>query len=320
MNTVSSEDEALALVHAYEHVCSLAIGQLDRRRFDERREGYLALFDAFPARSLTRTSYDEFRFFCTDHEIKFRVYKSENVSRSRTCIVYGHGGGFVSGNLAVCDSIARELSDDLGIAVVTFEYRLSPDHPFPASLEDCFSMVVHLQANADTFGLDANKLYFAGESCGGNFAPAVAMLLRDRKCMQLAGQIPLNPVFDVHRWARREADDGTQAFKDEMHYFTSTYLGDSVREISPYASPLRAADFSSLPPAFIWAAGLDPLHKEALEFAEKLRGAGVWTVVRVKPNVVHGCIRARHYYSFAQEVYKEIVDGIEKLISYNEAR
>jgi len=311
-----TEDQTLNWVQAYENVCSRAVSHLDRRAFDERREGYLALFAAFPLQRSTVAQYQEELLVLESHSIRFRIYRTDKPSRPEVCLIYAHGGGFVSGNLDICDGLAREFADDLGVTVVTFDYRLSPEYPYPAPLDDCFSIVTHLQDNAPSFGINPTSILFSGESCGGNFAPAVAMLLRDRGKQQLAGQIPLNPVFNVHRWAKREVSEGSEGFQAEMQYFTSNYLGAMINVYDAYASPLLAANLVGMPPAFIWAAGQDPLRNEAIEFSDKLNAAGVRSVLRIKPGVVHGCIRARHYYPFAEEVYKEVLDGISNLIVF----
>lgn len=302
-------------VKAYNDVCKLAVAELDRRAFDERRQGYIELFKAFPLSRSVAVEVDDAPVQLEGHSIPLRIFRRSNAGRNEACLIYAHGGGFVSGNIDICNSIAAELAHDLGITVITFHYRLSPEHPFPAPLEDCCAVVEAVARQADGFGIDPARILFGGESCGGNFAASVSLLLRDRNGHRLAGQVPINPVFDVHRWANRTAQEGTGEFQDEMYYFTSNYLGPNRDFQRPYASPLLAADVSGLPPAFIWAAGLDPLHREAVAFGERLRKAGVRAHVRVKPGVVHGCIRARHYYRFASEVYQEVVEGIGELIS-----
>jgi acetyl esterase/lipase len=304
-----------AEVQAYNDVCKLAVAKLDRRAFDERRQGYIELFKAFPLTPAINMEIADAPIRRNNHAIPLRVFKRRNGRSDEPCLIYAHGGGFISGNIDICNSIATELARDLAITVVTFHYRLSPENPFPAPLEDCGTVVESVAQQAERFGIDPARILFGGESCGGNFAAAVALLLRDRNGHRLAGQVAINPVFDVHRWADRAVQEGTEEFQDEMFYFTSNYLGPNRDSLRHYASPLLATDLSGLPPAFIWAAGLDPLHREALAFGDRLRMAGVPARVRVKPGVVHGCIRARHYYQFASEVYREVLEGIDELIT-----
>ena len=308
-------NSASAEVQAYNQVCKLAVANLDRRAFDERRHGYMELFKAFPLARQLDIQMTDTDVTCGDRLIPLRIFKRKGEYQKEACLIYAHGGGFVSGNIDICNSLATEIANDVGMTVVTFHYCLSPENPFPAPLEDCCAVVEAVSRRAGEFGIDRTRILFGGESCGSNFAAAVPLLLLDRNGHRLHGQVAINPVFDVHRWADRTADEGSEEFRDEMHYFTSNYLGLNRDLQRHYASPLLAPDLSGLPPAFIWAAGLDPLHREALAFASRLREAGVAASVRVKPGVVHGCIRARHYYQFASEVYSEVVEGIRWLIN-----
>jgi acetyl esterase len=301
-------------VKAYEKACKLAVAALDRRAFDERREGYTELFKAFPLTRPIEMKITDAPVVRSTHSIPLRAFKRSDGRNDEACLIYAHGGGFVSGNIDICNSLATELAHDLGITVVTFHYRLSPENPFPAALEDCCAVIEAVALQADRFGIDPGRILFGGESCGGNFAAAAALLLRERNGHRLSGQVAINPVFNVHRWADRTAREGTEEFQNEMHYFTSNYLGPNGDRQKHYASPLLATDLARLPPAFIWAAGLDPLHHEAVALGDRLREAGVPARVRVKPGVVHGCIRARHYYQFAAEAYQEVLDGIAGLL------
>lgn len=308
-------------VDDYVRACRASCGGLsssERTKYPlhKQREWYLALFRAFPIpRPPGIVTRDEF-IAMPDYEIPLRIYRDRDAGAREACIIYAHGGGFVSGTFEAADSIAADLAARLGVTVVTFQYRRAPEHRHPAAIEDCYQTVLHVIRHAVSFGVDPSRVIFSGESCGGSFAAGVAMWARDHDGPPLLGHVPVNPVFDLHRWARREVHDCSVDYQEEMHHYTSSYLGGRYDVLPSYASPLLASDFSRLPPAFVWAAGEDPLRLEALAYGDKLRAAGVPVKVHIHDGVVHGCQRGRNHYKFAAEAFEVLCKGFEWILQH----
>ena len=306
-------------VEDYKRACQLACQNVDssqfyKYKFEQQREWYLNLFRAFPIPRPPGIVVRDDVIAMASHEIPLRIFRAKDASGPEPCIVYAHGGGFVNGDLEASDSIAADLASRLNLTVVTLHYRLAPEFRHPAALEDCYDTVVAVVERAASYGIDPRRVIFAGESCGGSFAAGVSLLARDKGGPRLLGQVPINPVFNLHRWARKEMVDCSEDFQIEMHHYTSNYLGDRFDILPEYASPLLATDFSELPPAFIWAAESDPLSEEARDYAARLQAAGVPARVHIHKGVVHGCLRARVHYLFAAELFETLCDGIEALL------
>jgi acetyl esterase len=280
----------------------------------QQREWFLNLFRAFPIPLPKEIVVRDDVITTPTHEIPLRIYRTRDAGDRESCILYAHGGGFLSGSLEAADSIAADLAVRLKLTVITFHYRLAPEFPHPAATEDCYQAVLSVVERAASFGIDPARVIFAGESCGGSFAAGVSMWSRDHGGPQLFAQVSINPVFDVHRWARREVTDCSEDFQAEMHHYTSNYLLGRYDLLPQYASPLLADDFSRLPPSFIWAAETDPLSVEARAYGDKLRAAGVPVRVHIHPGVVHGCQRARGHYLFAAQAFDALCEGIEELL------
>jgi acetyl esterase len=293
----------------YHYICDLAWANLPRHEREGRRQGYVERSANFPAKRVVDVTGTDGVFEANGRSIRFRLFTPKAGPAIRDCIIYAHGGGFVSGNLECCEGLASEFAHDLQAAVLTFDFALAPENPFPAGVEDCYQTVLFCQTNHAALGINPRCIVFAGESNGGNFGPAVALMLRDRSKPQVAGICSLNPLFNLHRWTDGTTGEGSAAFQDEMQFFTSSYLSATRDDPHGYASPLFAPSLEGLPRTFMWSAGLDPLRWEAIQFQQRLHAAGVESELRIKPGVVHGCIRARHYYDFASETYAESLDG-----------
>lgn len=199
-------------------------------------------------------------------------------------IVYAHGGGWVLGAPALFDPLCSWLAAAARRPVLSIDYRLAPEHPFPAPLDD---MLAAIAAAADGPG----SVVVAGDSAGGNLAAAAAIALRDRGDPTLAGQVLLYPVVD-HDFATASyasmGDPGRIISTADMRWFWDQYLPDPAARANPLASPLRAADLSGLPPALVAVAGWDPLHDEGAAYAERLREAGVAVDLADCADMMHG--------------------------------
>lgn len=201
-----------------------------------------------------------------------------------------HGGGWVIGDLETVDAQSRQVCNQVGCIVVAVDYRLAPEHRFPAAAEDCYDATVWTHENASQLDADATRLAVAGDSAGGNLAAVVAQMARDNDGPPLVFQLLVYPVTNGHVFdtdSYRENSDGYMLTADSMHWFWDHYADTGDRS-NPYASPLCASDLSNLPPAMIQVAEFDPLRDEGLQYAEALQAAGVDTQSRCYEGFIHG--------------------------------
>jgi acetyl esterase len=298
----------------YKGICNEVDPVSEQADIELQRGNYLRLFRAFPVPLAADVEMRVHQLKLPDRTLWLHVHRRRDAPAAESCLLYAHGGGFIAGGLEASDSMAADLAAALRITVVTFTYRLAPEYPFPAALDDCFEVLSDIAAHPDRYGVLADRLLFGGESCGGNFAAALPLYSRDRGGPSLFAQVPINPVFDVHRWARRQVSDCDPDFCDEMAGYTTNYLRDGDAGLASYASPLLADDLSGLGPFFIWAAEVDPLCREAEAFAARLHAAGVPCHLHVERGVVHGSLRARARYDFAAQGFRHLRDGIRALL------
>lgn len=205
-------------------------------------------------------------------------------------LVYLHGGGWVLGDLDSVDPLCRIFANGAGCLVVSVDYRLAPEHPFPAAPEDAYAALRWAAENAQALGADARRIAIGGDSAGGNLAAAATLMARDRGGPALVYQVLNMPVtnfaFDTPSY-EQFADDYPLARAD-MQWFWRHYLARPADGGQPYASPLRAADLRRLPPGLVVTAELDPLRDEGEAYAARLREAGVAVETRRYAGMVHG--------------------------------
>lgn len=200
-------------------------------------------------------------------------------------IVYFHGGGWVLGDIDTGDAMCRRWAGWAGVEVISVDYRLAPEHPFPKPLDDCFAGLQWAAANCPS------PWFVAGDSAGGNLAAAIAIRARDEGGPELAGQIIIYGAMDTNYETssyREVGDKGWLLTGADMRYFWDHYLSGGEGISSPLALPLRVADASGLPPAFITTGDCDVLCDDNLAYAEKLRAAGVPVELRVDAGMIHG--------------------------------
>jgi acetyl esterase/lipase len=205
-------------------------------------------------------------------------------------LVYFHGGGWVIGSIETHDMGCRMLANLAGSMVVSVDYRLAPEHKFPAPLEDCYAATCWVAQNATSIGADPQRVAIGGDSAGGNLTAAAALLARDRKGPALRHQLLVYPVTDAacDSPSYRENAEGYFLTKDAMLWFWNHYLTSEGEGGDAYASPLRAPDLRGLPPATVITAEFDPLRDEGESYGEKLAAAGVPTTVQRYDGMIHG--------------------------------
>jgi acetyl esterase len=191
-------------------------------------------------------------------------------------LVYYHGGGFVIGDLDTHDTLCRELANLAGCAIVSVDYRLSPEHRFPAAVIDSIAATRWVRDHAGELGLDASCLAVGGDSAGGTLAAVVAIDARDRGDLPLAFQLLIYPATDLHRTAPSHVENGQGYLltRETIDYFAGHCTPDPAQYDDWRASPLLHPDLSNLPPALVLTAGFDPLRDEGAAYAERLAAAG----------------------------------------------
>lgn len=216
-------------------------------------------------------------------------------------LVYLHGGSWYLGGLDSHDSIVAELAERAGIAVVAVDYRLAPEHRFPAACDDALAALDWVAANAAALAIDPARLGVGGDSAGGNLAAGLALAARDRGAPRLKAQFLVYPLLDRHDPAGHSGDAsgdpgaaGAPLLEaEEIRFAIRCYAGAEALPDDPRAAPLLAGAFSGLPPAAILAAEADPLRADAERYAAALRAAGVAVDLELARGVVHGFLRAR---------------------------
>jgi acetyl esterase len=224
-------------------------------------------------------------------EIRFRRYRPLDASAGLLpTLVYYHGGGFVIGNLDTHDSTCRRLANRSRCQVIAVDYRLSPEHPFPAPIDDGIAAFRHVRDHAASFGADVARIAVGGDSAGGAIAAVVCQTCRDAGEAMPAFQMLIYPATDssTQSRSRREFAEGYFLTKDLIDWFWKAYVPAGTDPADLRLSPLLAPDFSNLPPAFVLTAGYDPLRDEGRAYADRLIDAGVKTTYVNYAGTIHG--------------------------------
>jgi acetyl esterase len=238
-------------------------------------------------------------------DLRARVYRPEESGPAPTVVLL-HGGGWVIGDLDTHDNMARSICRDCRAVVVSVDYRLAPEAPFPAAVEDAVTVTLWARDHVAELGGD-DRLAVAGDSAGGNLAAVVTQHLRDRGGPALAGQLLIYPATDVTGDYPSRVENGEGYFLDlaTMEWFMRHYAPDESAYADPRLSPLRADDFSGLPPAVVVTAEYDPLRDEGEAYADRLRASGVPVEVRRFDGMIHGFFDMGTMSSAAQKAIDE---------------
>jgi acetyl esterase len=224
-------------------------------------------------------------------EIPLRLYRGTGCPDSgASCLVYFHGGGWVLGNCDTHDTICRWIANLSQGVVVSVDYRLAPEHPFPAAIDDGMATIRYIEAHAEALGVDPGTVAVGGDSAGGNIAAVMALLARDGALPSLAFQMLFYPVTDVSAGQESYTSraEGYGLTTAAMRWYHGLYLADPAQAADWRVSPLRAPSLSDVAAAFVLTAGYDPLHDEARDYAVRLRAAGVPVQLDENPGQIHG--------------------------------
>ena len=205
-------------------------------------------------------------------------------------LVFFHGGGWVIGNLDSHDVVCRKLADEGQLIVISVDYRLAPEHKFPAAVDDAIAATKWIADNAKQLGIDASRLSVGGDSAGGNLAAVVAISARDGNGPAIAGQVLIYPAIDfaLTHSSHSEPETSILLTHSVVRWFRAHYLKGAADIDDWRASPARAKTLIGLPPAYVLTAGADPLRDEGDEYAHRLKEAGVPVTYRSFPGQFHG--------------------------------
>ncbi len=226
-----------------------------------------------------------------ESDIPIRIYRSSD-AQDAPLVVFFHGGGFVIGNLETHDGLCRSLCNEAGATVVAVDYRLAPEHQYPAAPLDCYAATCWAADHAQELGADASKLLVAGDSAGGCLAAVVSQMARDKDGPAIAGQLLIYPVTDgvTDTASYQRNGEGYFLTAGMMQWFLQQYIADPEQINEPMASPLRHKKLAGLPKAMILTAEYDPLLDDGASYAKALTDAGVDTDYRCYDGMIHGFV------------------------------
>lgn len=225
-------------------------------------------------------------------QVRVRVYRSNDQRNKLPALFWIHGGGYVVGDIDQDDRLMKQFVKRIDCVAVSVDYRLAPEYPFPAPVEDCYAGLKWLFAHADELGVEPSRIAIGGASAGGGLTAGLALLARDRREVQVAFQLLIYPMIDD-----RNATPASYAITDPRVWNRESnrlgwkaYLGrdGGGSDVSPYAAAARATDLTNLPRAYISVGTLDLFIDENIEYAQRLIQAGVATEFHVYPGAFHG--------------------------------
>jgi acetyl esterase len=243
--------------------------------------------------------------------IPARIYTPMRLRKTNglaPCLVFFHGGGWVIGDLDSHDVVCRKLADEGQLVVISVDYRLAPEHKFPAAVEDAITATRWIADNSRQLGIDESRLTVGGDSAGGNLAAVVAISARDGNGPDIAGQVLIYPAIDfaLTHPSHREPETSILLTHSVIRWFRDHYLTGAADVHDWRASPARAATLIGLPPAYVLTAGADPLRDEGDEYAHRLKEAGVPVTYRTFPGQFHGFFTMGKLLQQANVAAKEI--------------
>jgi acetyl esterase len=247
--------------------------------------------------------------------LAMRLYRSSQAQTQQACILYLHGGGMVIGNLDSHDGLCARLCKESQVAVMALDYRLAPEHPFPAALEDTEAAWFWLSQQASTLGLDPNNLALAGDSAGGNLAAALTQLLVAKSAPLPKAQVLIYPWVDLSLdWPSFESmEPGPVLSAAAIIWFRQQYLQDSNLSLNdPRISPLHADNCSQEPPTYLLTCGFDPLRDMGQAYAQSRSEAGVKIKYIEYPGQIHAFLQAPKVFSDAQNALTDIAQWLKE--------
>jgi acetyl esterase len=248
-----------------------------------------------------------------DPDVAVRVYAPAERSEVLPGLLYIHGGGFVIGSVDGDDARTREIAATVQAVVVSVEYRLAPEHPFPAGLRDCFAVLSYLAKNAAELGIDPRHIGVAGNSAGAGLAAATALMARDQGGPELCMQYLSIPELDdrLETPSMRAYTDTPVANRANVILTWQHYLAG--QRATAYAAPARAEDLTGLPPSYVAVCEFDPLRDEGIQYAQRLVQTGVPVELHLYPGTFHGSSRITSA-GVSQRMSRDSLEAIHRLL------
>jgi acetyl esterase len=253
------------------------------------------------------------------NSIPIRIY-TPSAQKNLPILVYFHGGGFSSGGLDTHDTPLRALANRSGCIVVSVAYRLAPEHPFPAGIEDAYTATKWVSENAKSLGGDPARVAVGGDSAGGTIATVVTQMARDRQSPPIAYQVLIYPNTDATMSSASWRELGNKEYVLTTQGTTENYaryIPEGVDREQPYISPLKSSDLSNLPPAFILTAEFDPLRDEGEAYAERLRQADVTVKVTRYPGMIHGFFQMGGVIDRGNAAIEDVAEALRTSLATN---
>lgn len=248
-----------------------------------------------------------------------RIYRPEGAAASRA-LIYMHGGGWTVGSVDTHDPICAGIANETPCTVISVNYSLSPEHPYPHALLDCEAVADWLFENAASLNIDPRMIAIGGDSAGGNLSTALCLKMRDeRGKVPFCYQVLIYPALDTDIDRPSFLKNANAPFLDRplMIWFLNHYLGDQISNPDVYAMPMKAKSLSGLPPAFVSTAEFDPLLDEGAEYADRLRKAGIECTYREAKGLMHGFMRVRAISSLAEAEFQAVCEVLRKAFEMN---
>ena len=248
--------------------------------------------------------------------VPVRVYRP-SAGGGLPVVVFFHGGGWTLANVDVYDATARAVARATGAAVASVDYRLAPEHPFPAPLDDCWNALRWIAQHAGDLGADASRLVVMGDSAGGNLAAVCSLLARDEGAPEIALQVLIYPVVDTSFDAPSYAENGTGCVLEErqMRWFLDCYTRGGADPADWRIAPLRAPDLSGVAPALVITAEHDPLRDEGEAYAKRLAEAGVAVELRRYEGMVHPFFSLPALFDDARVALEQVAAAVRRAVS-----
>lgn len=257
-----------------------------------------------------------------ESELLVKVYEPKERTKSKLPVVlWIHGGGYVLGHPDGDDPLCERIVIRAESVVVSVDYRLAPEHPYPAAINDCYSALEWIVNNCEELGIDVNKIAIAGASAGGGLTAALALLARDRGEINIAFQMPLYPMIDDRNTTASSyeinEENMPRAWNRENNIAAwKMYLGsEASKEVSPYAAPAREKELAGLPPTYTCVGDLDPFRDETIDYVKRLASAGVPVEFHLYPGCYHGFDAIFNNVEISKRANSEYIDALARALN-----
>ena len=251
-------------------------------------------------------------------DIPLRIYTPvAPAAEALPALLFFHGGGFVIGNIDTHDGLCRMIANEAGVRVIAVDYRLAPEHKYPAAIEDGYAALKFVEANAPQLGVDANRLAVGGDSAGGNITAVLTQMAKEKGGPSIAFQLLFFPVTQIgeETSSLKNYAEGFVLERAGLEWFYNCYVPAGTHKSDPALSPLHAASLDGLPPAYLTVAEFDPLHDEGLEYGKKLKAAGVACEIVDYPGLVHDFIYFQSVLPQAAVALKAAAQALKKALN-----